>query len=141
MKSCVEEVKELSPEQNRSQRAKITCRGTTEQKLVSNRNRNHGESRRRPYLREKWAGQLQGRKERNIKFRENRDGRQRQRKRWKWQRNQSGGRGRRNQRRGRRRPGEGVSYHILRYKEKDHGACELCQVGEMVLLVGGPRQE
>ena len=33
---------------------------------------------------------------------------------------------------------EGISYHILRSRDMDQRACELSQVGEATLLMGGP---
>ena len=33
---------------------------------------------------------------------------------------------------------EGISYHILRSRDMDQSACELSQVGEATLLMGGP---
>ena len=61
-------------------------------------------------------------------------------------RNQGGGGGRRNRswsRSWRRiciRSGESISYHVLRSRNVDHGACELSQGGEVALLGGGPQR-
>ena len=58
--------------------------------------------------------------------------------------NQGRGEGRRNwswsgsRRKVCRGPGESISYHVLRPRDVDHGACELSQVGEVVLLAGRP---
>ena len=39
-----------------------------------------------------------------------------------------------------RRSGENISYHILRSRNVNNRAREFSQVGEVALLVGGPRQ-
>ena len=63
----MEKVEELTMELNRKVWTKRACRGITKQDFVSDRNRDHKESRRGSHLSDGRARQLQGRKEGYIK--------------------------------------------------------------------------